>query len=143
MLRVQPTDVLGQLEQETLANMVRDGLRESQFVKGDEADRQRAKEQGWDGKLLDFAIPEQPGKTYEAVLDSSAGFMRCSAACNYYRKLAESKGVEFRFGQAGEFASLITSDTTNGQKRATGIKTTDGTSHSADAVVIAGTSHGP
>lgn len=138
MLRVQPSDTLAELEKETLANMVRDGLRESQFVKSDGADRQRAKEQGWDSKLLDFAIPDQPDKTYEAVLDSSAGFLRCSAACNYYRRLAESKGVVFRFGQAGEFASLITSESANGQKRATGIKTADGSSYSADAVIIAG-----
>lgn len=139
MLRVQPTDGLGQLEEETLANMARDGLRESQFVKSLEADRQRADAQGWKAKLLDFTIPDQPGKTYEAVLDSSAGFVRCSAACKYYHKLAESKGVVFRFGQAGEFASLVSSEAPGGQQRATGIQTADGKSHAADAVIIAGT----
>lgn len=146
MLRVQPTSELGALEKETLANMERDGLRPSQFIKSDAADRERARAEGWEAKLLEFPIPDDPEhKTFEAVLDSSAGFMRCSAACDYYRKLALSKGVSFKLGpNEGDYESLVSSESTAspGKKRATGIKTKDGVTHSADVVVIAGKQSG-
>lgn len=96
MLRVQPSDVLGALEKETLANMERDGLRDTQFVKSKPEDRRRAEQLGWKDKLLDFEIPQSsPASTYEAVLDSLAGFVRCSNACAYYQQIAADKGVEF------------------------------------------------
>lgn len=124
--------------------MERDGLRPSQFIKSDAADRERARAEGWEAKLLEFPIPDDPQqKSFEAVLDSSAGFMRCSAACEYYRKLALSKGVNFKFGpKEGEYGSIVSTESTTspGKKRATGIKTKDGLTHSADVVVIAGKS---
>lgn len=142
MLRVQPSDQLGALEKETLANMERDGIRQTQFVKTLEADRQRARDLGWDAKLLDFGIPEESSKTFEAVLDSLAGFMRCSDACNYFYKTAAAQGVTFKFGpETGAFDSLIEEPVGSAsQKRATGLKTKDGSIHKFDVVVIAGES---
>lgn len=142
MLRVQPTETLGALEKETLANMQRDGLRDTQFVKGDPEDRRRAASLGWDAKLLEFAIPDDPRKqTFEAVLDSLAGFTRCGGACAYFQKIAVAEGVRFRFGpEEGAFASLVEQSSTRApsQKKAVGLKTKDGQIHDADVVVIAG-----
>ncbi|UQC77349.1 FAD dependent oxidoreductase [Colletotrichum lupini] len=109
MLRVQPTAELDPLERETLSNFERDGLRDTQFVKSDPTDRARAAERGWEGKLLDFEIPQAlPTQTYEAVLDSTAGFTKCSEACAYFYKLALKQGVEFHFGPGkGTFDSII------------------------------------
>ncbi|EYE99693.1 NAD(P)/FAD-dependent oxidoreductase [Aspergillus ruber CBS 135680] len=141
MLRVQPSDVLGALEKETLANMERDGLRDTQFIKGKPEDRRRADKLGWKDKLLDFEIPQSsPASTYEAVLDSLAGFVRCSNACAYYQKVAADKGVEFRFGPAkGAVESLVksSSEIDSGKERVTGIKSKDGQLHNADVVVVA------
>ena len=142
MLRVQPSDELSALEKETLANMERDGIRDSQFVKGNTDDRKRAEAGGWQDKLLDFKIPDDAdNRSYEAVLDSLAGFMRCADACAYFQKLAASKGVKFHFGPVeGACDSIIEEDSSSspGQKRAVGIKTKDGKSHKADTVAIAG-----
>ncbi|KAJ0425226.1 FAD dependent oxidoreductase [Aspergillus carlsbadensis] len=140
MLRVQPTDELGQLEKETLANMERDGLRETQFVKSDPEDCRRAEILGWKGKLLDFEIPDSdPGRTFEAVLDSLAGFVRCSDACAYWYGIAVRKGVEFRFGEKGAVESLVKASSTAepAKDRVVGLKTQDGSVHDADTVVVA------
>ena len=142
MLRVQPTETLGALEKETLANMQRDGLRDTQFVKSDAEDRKRAASLGWESKLLDFAIPDDAqNQSFEAVLDSLAGFTRCCGACAYYHKIAVSEGVEFRFGsEAGAFASLLEEKSAlePNRKKAVGLVTKDGQVHKSDVVVIAG-----
>ncbi|KZL86839.1 fad dependent oxidoreductase [Colletotrichum incanum] len=140
MLRVQPTADLDSLERETLGNFERDCLRYTQFVKSDSTDRKRAAELGWDAKLLDFEIPQtSPVQTYEAVLDSLAGFTKCSEACAYFYKLALRQGVTFHFGsEKGAFDSIIEESLpVPGQKKAVGVKTKDGVSHKADVVVIA------
>lgn len=142
MLRVQPSEELGALEKETLANMERDGFRDTQFVKSDAGDRKRAAIQGWEKKLLDFEIPESTEhKTFDAVLDSLGGLTRCSAACYHYYKLAVADGVKFIFGsENGAFESFIeeSSALDTSKKKVVGLKTKDGKAHAADVVVIAG-----
>lgn len=135
MLRVQPTDELGSLEEETLANMEQGGLRDTQFVKSDLNDRLRAANVGWDQKLLDFPIPgSSPTRTFEAVMDSTAGFTYCSQSCAYFLKEAAAEGVKIWFGaHQGAVESLIEEN-----KRAVGLRTKDGVFHRADIVVIAG-----
>ncbi|KAJ5753372.1 uncharacterized protein N7511_007525 [Penicillium nucicola] len=139
MLRIQPSDQLSALEQETLANMKRDGLRDTQFVKSDPADCQRAGTLGWKEKILDFRIPDSPGNSYEAVLDSTAGFVRCSKACAHYQKLAAEKGVKFYLGSAGAVESMVKvkSSLEPGKDKVTGLKTHSGMIHEADVVVVA------
>ncbi|OJJ57616.1 hypothetical protein ASPSYDRAFT_46772 [Aspergillus sydowii CBS 593.65] len=140
MLRVQPSDSLGALERETLANMERDGLRHTQFVKSNAEDRHRAAKLGWDDKLLEFGIPEaSPALNYEAVLDSLAGFVRCSNACAYYQRLAVEKGVEFHFGNEGAVEALVKSKHGSDSERGkvTGVKTKAGKAYNADVVVVA------
>lgn len=141
MLRVQPTREMEALEKETLENMERDGLRHTQFVKSNPEDQQRADSLGWKAKLLSFEIPQtSPPDSYEAVLDSLAGFVRCSNACAHYQEVAAAKGVKFHFGQQGAVESLVKvqSTTESGKEKITGVKTKDGVIHSADAVVVAG-----
>lgn len=142
MLRVQPSDHLEALEKETLANMERDGFRDTQFVKTNAEDQERADRLGWKEKLLDFAIPDaSSASSYEAVLDSLAGFVRCSNACAHYQKVAASKGVQFRFGpETGAVESLVKepSPAEPDKVKVTGLKTKDGAIHSADVVVVAG-----
>lgn len=144
MLRVQPTDQIGALERETLANLERDGLRHTQFVKSNQEDRERAVSLGWDSKLLDFKIPDHPQQqNFEAVLDSLAGFTRCSESCAYIQKVAAMAGVTFRFGpMEGAFDSLVEESSHVGpaQKKSIGLKTKEGLFHRADVVVIAGKS---
>ncbi|KAJ6446972.1 ribonucleotide reductase inhibitor [Purpureocillium lavendulum] len=138
MLRVQPTASLSALEQETLTNMTRDGLRDTQFVEGDSDDRERASERGWAAKLLDFAIPNDPDKrSFEAVLDSLAGFTRCYSGCAYFYHLAEQTGVAFKLGpEQGKFDCLV-EEQAGSDKKAVGLKTKDGRVHKSDVVVIA------
>ncbi|KAJ5319793.1 hypothetical protein N7508_000076 [Penicillium antarcticum] len=139
MLRIQPSDHLATLEKETLANMERDGLRNTQFVKSDPADSQRAEKLGWKEKILDFQIPGSPGRSYETVLDSTAGFIRCSHACAHYQKVAADKGVKFYLGPEGAIDSLVKlkSSLSPGQEKVTGLKTKSGIIHDADVVVVA------
>ncbi|KAJ5471727.1 hypothetical protein N7530_009084 [Penicillium desertorum] len=139
MLRIQPFDHLATLEKETLANMQRDGLRDTQFVKSDLADCERADKLGWKDKILNFRIPDSES-TYEAVLDSLAGFVRCSNACAHYQKVAAGKGVKFHFGPqegAVDYLVKVKSDIEPGKDKVTGLKTKDGVVHDADAVVVA------
>ncbi|EEU42183.1 uncharacterized protein NECHADRAFT_79853 [Fusarium vanettenii 77-13-4] len=138
MLRVQPTTHLGALERETLSNMERDGIRDTQFVKSNPEDIKRAQERGWDQKLLNFNIPDtSPQETFEAVLDSLAGFMRCSRACAYFYKEAVAQGVTFHFGpENGAFDGLV-EESVGESKKAIGLTTKDGKFHKSDVTVIA------
>lgn len=141
MLRVQSSDTLDPLEEQTLANMERDGFRDEQFARSNAADRERAVDRGWISKLLDFEIPNQPGNFYEAVLDSTAGFIRCSNACAHYQEVAAEKGVNFFFGsESGAVESLVKEacGISPGKDKVTGLKTKDGIIHHADVVVVAG-----
>lgn len=138
MLRVQPTAQLGALERETLRNMEKDGIRDTQFVKSNPEDLERARERGWDQKLLAFNIPDtSPQETFEAVLDSLAGFIQCSQACAYFYKEAVAQGVTFHFGrEKGAFDGLV-EEIVGESKKAIGLKTKDGTFHKSDITVIA------
>lgn len=142
MLRVQPSDHLEALEKETLANMEKDGLRAAQFVESNTDDRQRAASLGWEAKLLEFGIPGEAGKSFEAVLDSLSGFVKCSESCAYLQTKASSQGVKFRFGkEEGRCDSLVLeeADSTNeNSRKVIGIKTGDGIVHNSDTVVVAG-----
>ena len=143
MLRVQPSDHLAQLELETLASMEKDGLRDAQFVKSNTDDRQRATSRGWEAKLLDFGIPSESDKSFEAVLDSLSGFVKCSEACAYLQKKALSQGVSFQFGEEKGRCDSLVFETESGNRDAKtrkviGIETGDGVVHNSDTVVIAG-----
>ncbi|KZT12872.1 FAD dependent oxidoreductase [Laetiporus sulphureus 93-53] len=138
MLRVQHSTQLDDLERKTLANMTAEGLRDTQYILTDEEDRHRAAENGWAHKLLQFAIPESGGKeTFEAVLDTTAGYVYPSKACTFLADKLRKKGARFVEGpDEGVFASLQVIDL-GGSKRVVGIVTKDGQSHPADLVIVA------
>ncbi|UPL01313.1 hypothetical protein LCI18_012247 [Fusarium solani-melongenae] len=123
MLRVLPTAQLGALERETLSNMERDGIRDTQFVKSNPEDLERARERGWDQKVLIFNIPDtSPQETFEAVLDSLA-------SCNV--------GVTFHFGLEKDAFDGLVEETAGESRKAIGLKTKDGIFHKSDITVIA------
>lgn len=138
MLRVQHARELDESEKRTLENMTAEGLRDTQFVLLSDDDRRRAQERGWAHKLLRFAIPKTDGKeTFEAVLDSTAGYVYPSRACAYLADKLRKKGAEFIEGpEKGEFASFVVEGSGN-SKRVTGIRTKDGKEHLADLVIMA------
>lgn len=139
MLRVQPKSTLSDLENETLSNLEREGLRHTQFVRSNPEDRQRAREIEWQDKLLDFQVPSNDDyQSLEAVLDTLAGFTRCSDACAYYYKKAAKVGVTFVFGEAKGSVDCILEAQQEHSKAAVGVRTKDGENHKADVVVIAG-----
>ncbi|KAI1466222.1 uncharacterized protein F4812DRAFT_461193 [Daldinia caldariorum] len=120
--------------------MHHEGLRDTQFVKNYPEDRERARGLEWDSKLLDFEILESsPPMTFEAVLDSLAGFTKYSEACAHFQKLAEAEGVKFYFGQEeGRLNSLREGSLPNStHKRAIELGTKDGAAQKADILAIA------
>ena len=138
MLRVQHTGVLDEREKQTLQNMTAEGLRDTQFVLSNDEDRRRAQERGWAHKLLKFTIPKTNSpETFEAVLDSTAGYIYPSDACAYLADKLRKKGAEFSEGpEKGEFASFLVEGSDN-SRRVTGIRTKDGREHPADLVIMA------
>ena len=99
---------------------------------------------GWKAELLDFRIPKVlSDASYEAALDSTAGFVRCSNACAHYQRVAAEKGVKFRFGlEVGAVESWvkIKGDVPNGKYEVVGLKKRDGSIHNADIGIVAGES---
>lgn len=150
MLRVQPSTVLSSLEKETLANMNSEGLRATQYIRTDSADRQRAEVNGWIHKLLAFPVPSNSSgslsleenftdECFEAVLDSTAGFVLCSKACSFALWKARRAGVQFVLGPTiGKFKELIEKELPDGRKKVTGVRTANDLEHNADIIIIAG-----
>lgn len=138
MLRVQHARELDESEKRTLENMAAEGLRDTQFVLSSDDDQRRAQERGWAHKLLRFAIPKTDVReTFEAVLDSTAGYVYPSRACAYLADKLRKKGAEFVEGaEEGEFASFVVAGSGD-SKRVTGIRTKDGKEHFADLVIMA------
>ncbi|KAH9933515.1 FAD dependent oxidoreductase [Fomitopsis serialis] len=138
MLRVQHSSHLDGLEKKTLANMTAEGLRDTQYILSDGDDVRRATEKGWVHKMLKFPIPETGGQeTFEAVLDTTAGYVYPSQACAYLAEKLRKKGARFIEGpEKGEFASLLVEGSEH-SRRVTGIRTKDGEEHTADLVIMA------
>ncbi|OSX59279.1 hypothetical protein POSPLADRAFT_1183975 [Postia placenta MAD-698-R-SB12] len=138
MLRVQHSTYLDDLELQTLANMTKEGLRDTQYIVSDEEDVRRAEKNGWAHKLLKFPVPGTDGKeTFEAVLDTTAGYVFPSKACAYIAGKLRKSGTQFVEGpEKGVFASLLV-EGSDDSKRAIGIVTKDGKEHSADLVIMA------
>ncbi|PCH41319.1 FAD dependent oxidoreductase [Wolfiporia cocos MD-104 SS10] len=138
MLRVQPSDELDELEKQTLANMTKEGLRDTQYILTNEEDVRRAERNGWAHKLLKFSIPESDGKrAFEAVLDSTAGYVYPSAGCAYLAEKLHKLGAKFIEGpEKGVFKSFRI-EGEGESKRVIGITTADGKEHSADLVIMA------
>ncbi|CEH15175.1 FAD-dependent oxidoreductase [Ceraceosorus bombacis] len=149
MLRVQPSNTLDALEQETLRNMTRDGIRSTQFVEGEAQDADRAEAQGWAHKLLEFRLRQQDGRSedkeaqgynghcFAATLDSTAGFISSSEACRYFQRRAQALGVHFRFGVQVQSLLLQQQADPKSPRVVRGVLLTSGQEIACDQVIVA------
>ncbi|KAI1334501.1 FAD dependent oxidoreductase [Xylariaceae sp. FL0016] len=131
-LRMAAGSEFGSFELETLANMEKEGIRQTQFKSDDASDIQRAKDSGWIHKLDPCRRRERFG-VHKAVLDSSAGFTVAYKSCAWAQHLAMQAGVEFVLHPTG--GKVL--DISNARRKPT-VKTADGQTHYADLVVVAG-----
>ncbi|GBE89546.1 predicted protein [Sparassis crispa] len=143
MLRIQSSSTLDDVERKTQANMAKEGLKDSQYVLSSEADVRRATDNGWGSKLRQFAIPGTEKEHYEAVLDTSAGYVHSSEACAYLAEKLRPLGAKFLFGpEKGTFSSFKFKGSGDSRK-IVGIITKDEKEHPGDLVVVAGGSATP
>ncbi|GBE79354.1 FAD dependent oxidoreductase [Sparassis latifolia] len=144
MLRLQHGTHLSGLERRTQKNMVAEGLRETQYILSNENDVRRAKEDGWAEKLVKFPIPGTNGKEhFEAVLDTTAGFVFCSRGCAYLADKLRKKGAKFVHGLEKGAVTSFKIEGSGDSKRIAGIVTKDGKEHAGDLVIVAGGSATP
>ncbi|KAH9951828.1 FAD dependent oxidoreductase [Amylocystis lapponica] len=140
MLRVQHSSRLSDEECKTLANMTAEGLRDTQYILSNDDDVRRATENGWVNKMLRFTIPAPQGdgtESFEAVLDTTAGHVFPSKACEYLAGKLRDQGAMFILGpEKGAFSSFRI-EGSGESKRVLGIVTKDGTEHTADLVIMA------
>ncbi|KAI1422206.1 FAD dependent oxidoreductase [Xylaria sp. FL1777] len=120
-------------ELQTLRNMEKEGVRESQFKSDDDADIERATRSGWAHKL-DVCRRQERFGVHKAVLDSSAGFVVAYKACAWAQYLARKAGVEFILHHTK--GRVVGIDTADSHKPV--IQTADGLTHEGDSVVVAG-----
>ncbi|KAI1311503.1 FAD dependent oxidoreductase [Xylaria venustula] len=132
-LRMAAGSEFSDFELQTLRNMEREGVRESQFKSDDDADIERATRTGWAHKL-DVCKRQERFGVHKAVLDSSAGFVVAYKACAWAQYLARKAGVEFILHPTkGRVVDIDTAD-----PRKPVVKTADGIAHEGDLVVVAG-----
>ncbi|KAI0123473.1 FAD dependent oxidoreductase [Xylariales sp. AK1849] len=136
-LRLSTDGQLSQSELATLANLSREGLRQTQYVLGDPDDEKRARvdfEAGdWEKKSDPFSRKKM-GKSLAGVFDSTAGFVKASQACTWTMHLCRKNGVRFVLGgEHGQVASFI--KTKSGQTA--GIRTVNGLEHYSDILILA------
>ncbi|KAI1197251.1 FAD dependent oxidoreductase [Nemania serpens] len=132
-LRMCAGSELTDIEVQTLQNMEKEGVRDTQFRSDDDADVERAVRSGWAHKLDVCGRRERFG-VHKAVLDSSAGYTVAYKACAWTQHLARKAGVEFILHPI--LGKVVDVDTATGDKPI--IRTADGMIHEGDLVVVAG-----
>ncbi|RYC65119.1 hypothetical protein CHU98_g1115 [Xylaria longipes] len=120
-------------ELQTLRNMEKEGIRDTQFKSDDDDDTERAACTGWAHKL-DVCGRQRRFGVHKAVLDSSAGFVMAYKSCAWAQHLARKSGVEFILHPAK--GKVVGIDTTPDQTSV--LRTADGMIHEGDLVVVAG-----
>jgi sarcosine oxidase/L-pipecolate oxidase len=135
-LRLSADDKLSAHEETTLKGMTAEGLRDTQYIISNAEDEARAKQhlESFDLKF-DVLKRRERGQNLTGVFGATAGFVRASKACVWTMHLARKAGVTFILGDKGRFETLLKS---SGGSKMVGIKTTDGISHPAELVVVAG-----
>ncbi|KAI1173997.1 FAD dependent oxidoreductase [Nemania sp. FL0916] len=120
-------------EVQTLRNMEKEGIRDTQFKSDDAADIERAVRTGW-GHKLDACKRQERLGVHKAVLDSSAGFVVAYKACAWAQFLARKAGVEFILhptrGKVVGIDAMASGNPT--------VRTADGIIHEGHLVVVAG-----
>ncbi|KAF2250533.1 FAD dependent oxidoreductase [Trematosphaeria pertusa] len=132
-LRLSKDDKISQFEEDTLAGLGAEGLRDTQYVLDDSSDRERAARKGMLRKLDPMGLQQRRGKLV-GVYDTLGGFVNASKACAWVLHLLSKTDVKLVLGQKqGTVAKFVRSS----QGRTIGIKTVDGLTHKADLVVVA------
>ncbi|RDW56750.1 FAD dependent oxidoreductase-2 [Coleophoma cylindrospora] len=130
-LRMSLDEKLSEHEEATLLNLTAEGLRDTQYILGNQNDDARARSKGLTRKF-DPMLRKARGKSLTGVFDSTAGFVEASKCCTWAMHLAKQAGVKFVLGHQGRMTSFLKK---NG--RTCGIMTADGQRHKADLVVLA------
>lgn len=106
--------------------------KEAQYRISDAGERKRAVANGVAESKVDALGRLGKGLPTDGYFDDTAGFALASEACSFALHLCRRAGVKTHVGPENDVASLVRKG-----RRVTGIVTTDGTSHSADLVIIA------
>lgn len=120
---------LDQFEKETMRNMDRVGLRDTQINLRDPDDVTRARARGFG-----FAVDAFNIKQGCSILDTQSGFVYADRACHFVLHKIKSLGIQVILGgPKGTFSSFLQ----NEKAQITGVRTADGVSHAADLTIMA------
>ncbi|GJN72460.1 L-saccharopine oxidase [Purpureocillium lilacinum] len=120
---------MDQFERETIQNMERVGLRDTQLNLNDPSDVARARDSGFGFVVDAFNI-----KNKSALLDTRSGFVYADKACHFALHKVQKLGVELVLGGSkGTFAGLL-QDAGSTTK---GVLTADGKAHKAELTIMA------
>lgn len=118
-------------ERHSIANMEKIGKRASQVVVSDYRDVEQARRDGFMFAVDPFNRRVR-GKPYQALLDTTGGFVYADKACRLALHLCRQAGVNVVLGAAGEFIGYVEKD-----GEVAGVRTKDGTVHHAKLTVVA------
>ncbi|KAF2703237.1 FAD dependent oxidoreductase [Pleomassaria siparia CBS 279.74] len=126
-------DVIPAFELATIKTMEECGHKDSQFITTDATHARIAESRG-QGFALDPFKRKERGKGYLGVLDSTGGVAVADKACRFALHRARKYGAKFVLDPvAGAFSSFVK----DAQGKTTGIKTKDGSTHTAALTIMA------
>ncbi|KAG9254068.1 FAD dependent oxidoreductase [Emericellopsis atlantica] len=120
---------MDQFEKDTIRNMDRVGLRETQVNLHNPQDVARARAKGFG-----FAVDAFSTSNISSVLDTQSGFVYADRACHFALHKAQKLGVKAILGGS---KSTFSHFLENADGKITGVKTADGVSHQADLTIMA------
>lgn len=128
-------DAIGEGFKQSQESFAKEGLTALTYDINNPVDVKRAKFAGY-GYKLDYALEAKKRIPHLiGLLDSTAGMLYASRACQYAKYLCEELGVKFILGGAkGTFDSYLYKD--QSEQKVCGILTKDGVSHYANLVVV-------
>ncbi|KAF9879324.1 phospholipase c [Colletotrichum karsti] len=120
---------LDRFEEDTIQNMDKVGLRETQINLHNPEHVERAVAKGFG-----FAVDAFDIKNDSSILDTQSGFVYADKACRFALHKAETLGVKTVLGgPGGTFSAFLE----NSESRVTGVKTADGRTHPAELTIMA------
>lgn len=122
------------------------GKGDSQYRITDPAEQNRAIRDGWAKTKCDPFDCLGRGLPIDGVLDTLAGFVYADSACAFALQRIKDLGVKVVLdGVAGRFVELLYAEKSSKEepkvKRAIGIRTSDGSEHLSDVVILAAGAH--
>ncbi|KAJ4253810.1 hypothetical protein NW762_010205 [Fusarium torreyae] len=128
-LTITSDSSLSKFDRDTIQNMTKVGLQDTQIDLSEPSDVERAKAQGFG-----FAVDAIDLKGHAALLDTQSGFAYADKACRFALTKAQTLGVQFVFGESrGKFVGLLE----NADSQVLGVRTADGVSHPAELTIMA------